>query len=407
MELLAPAGGMEQLRAALHFGADAVYLGGARFGMRVRADNFAGDELARAVACAHAAGARAYVTANALLHPDETEPFRSYLHQAAEAGADALLVADLGAFSLARAEVPDLPLHVSTQASVTNAAAARAWAALGATRIVLARELSLDEIAQIRSALDPAVELEVFVHGSMCMAYSGRCLISNYLAGRDANRGNCAQPCRWSYALEEEKRPGEFIPVEEAGGRSFILSSEDLMMLDHLDDLRAAGVDSLKIEGRVKSAYYTATVVNAYRQVLDGRPANELAGELDAVSHRPYGTGFFYGPARQAVAGKEYSQTCDFIGVVEDCMPQPSGGFRLRTTLRNRFSAGCTLEVLAPGAPVRTFCPEQIVDENGMPVAEAVKTAQAYTFAVPFGLQNGDILRKRRVSPVTADAPGA
>lgn len=396
MELLAPAGGWEQLRAALHFGADAVYLGGARFGLRVRADNFAGDDLRKAIDLVHSCGKKAYVTANALVHPNEMPALGDHLRAVADSGADAALISDLGAIALARREVPQLQLHISTQASVTNAEAARVYASLGATRIVLARELPLDEIAAIRRDLDPHIQLEVFVHGSMCMAYSGRCLISNYLADRDANRGNCSQPCRWSYALEEEQRPGEYLPVEEAQGRSFVLSSADLMMLDHLDDLKAAGVDSLKIEGRVKSAYYTATVVNAYRQVLDGRPAEEMLPELDAVSHRPYHTGFFYGAPRQAPHGKEYSQTCDFIGIVEQCTESADGTYRIGTTLRNRFKAGEALEVLAPGEPVRTFTAANIEDEDGWPVAEAVKTAHPYTLDAPFPLHAQDILRKRR-----------
>ena len=396
MELLAPAGGMEQLRCALHFGADAVYLGGARFGLRVRADNFAGDDLGAAVKLAHSLGKKAYVTANALVHPDEMDALTRHLHAIADSGADAALVSDLGAVSLARREVPDLPLHISTQASVTNAEAARMYAEMGATRIVLARELTLDEIASIRQGLDAQVELEAFVHGSMCMAYSGRCLISNYLTGRDANRGNCSQPCRWSYALEEEQRPGEFLPVEEERNRSFVLSSADLMMLDHLDDLRDAGIDSLKIEGRVKSAYYVATVVNTYRQVLDGRPAAELLGELDAVSHRPYHTGFFYGAPQQAPRGKEYSQTCDFIGIVKSCQPQADGTWRVRTVLRNRFAAGDRLEALVPGQPVRPFEAINIEDDEGWPVEKAVKTAHEYSFDMPFPLTPQDILRKRR-----------
>jgi putative protease len=475
MELLAPAGGMEQLRAALHFGADAVYLGSSRFGLRTRADNFTPEQLRQAVQLAHARGAKVYVTANALIHPGDAEGFAAHLRDVQATGADAVLVSDLGAFAIAREAAPGLPLHVSTQASVTNAAAAQMYANLGAERVVLARELSLDEISRIREALDPTVQLEVFVHGAMCMAYSGRCLISNFLTGRDANRGSCAQPCRWSYALEEEKRPGEFFPMEEEQGRSFVLSSADLAMLDHLDDLRAAGVDSLKIEGRVKSAYYVSCIVNVYRQVLDGRPAAELHGELDAVSHRPYSTGFFYGNPQQALHGKEYSQTCDFIGTVEACEPvrdkrsafvaanadgimggdtadskanvatgnagsdpdggtsggaasvttnlagstaslaeqaggiatddtcnpaahadRTSGAWRVRTTLRNRFRAGDPLEVLAPNQPIRSFCPVNVSDQDGMPVAEAVKTAQTYTFDAPFPLQPDDILRKRR-----------
>lgn len=396
MELLAPAGGWEQLRAALHFGADAVYLGGARFGLRVRADNFGGGELGKAVDLVHSYGKKAYVTANALVHPGELPALKEHLHAIADSGADAALISDLGALALARREVPQLPLHISTQASVTNAEAARVYADLGATRIVLARELSLEEIAAIRRDLDPHIQLEVFVHGSMCIAYSGRCLISNYLADRDANRGNCSQPCRWSYALEEEQRPGEYLPLEEVHGRSFVLSSADLMMLDHLDDLKAAGADSLKIEGRVKSAYYTATVVNAYRQVLDGRPAAEMLPELDAVSHRPYHTGFFYGAPRQAPHGKEYSQTCDFIGIVDACTKNADDTYRIRTMLRNRFAAGEALEALAPGKPIRSFAAANIEDEDGWPVAEAVKTAHAYTVDAPFPLNPQDILRKRR-----------
>ena len=299
-ELLAPAGGRAQLEAAVRFGADAVYFACDRFGLRQRAENFALDEVPSAVACAHASGARAYVALNTLMDADDVAALPAYLEAFDAAGADALIVSDLGALSLARKHAPSLELHVSTQAGVMNAEAARMWHELGAGRVVCAREMSVADIARLRADAPRDLEIEAFVHGAMCMAVSGRCLISSVMTGRSGNKGHCAQPCRWSYALVEERRPGEFYPVEEDVRGAYVMNARDLNMIAHLDYLIEAGVDSLKIEGRNKKAFYVATAVHAYRSVLDGADVSEAAAELDAISHRPYSTGFYYGRAEQS-----------------------------------------------------------------------------------------------------------
>ena len=404
-ELLAPAGGFEQLAFALHFGADAVYLGGTKFGMRTRADNFTDEELPAAVQMAHDAGAQVHVTVNVLMHEDDLSKLPAYLHLVEEAGADAVIVGDLATIDVARRETPSLEIHVSTQMSCANSQAANLYHSLGAKRVVLARELTLSEIAAIRRATNPDLELEVFVHGAMCMAWSGRCLISNHLNGRDANRGHCTQPCRWTYTLEEEKRPGVHFPIEEDASGSFILSSKDLMMLDHLDELAEAGVDSIKLEGRVKGAYYVATVVNAYRQVLDGAPAADFLPELDAVSHRPYHTGFFYGKPDQSHEAAEYAQNRLFVGTVVDCRQgsvaqgtediDRAGSYRVKLVQRNRFERGDELEVLSPGCLPRAFTVEHLYTELGQETAAASKTCEVYELECPYPLQPQDILRKR------------
>ncbi|WP_251197335.1 peptidase U32 family protein [Anaerotardibacter muris] len=319
-ELLAPAGGFEQLRYALYFGADAVYLACDKFGLRQRAQNFALEDMARAVQIAHEAGAKVYVTLNAYLHDADLTDLPAYLKSLEAAGVDAFIVSDLGVLAEARKHAPSVDIHVSTQASVSNVAAARMWQQLGAKRIVTAREMSLEEISQLKREL-PDMELEVFVQGAMCMAISGRCLISDFLAGRSANQGHCVQPCRWSYRLEEETRPGEYFPVEQDESGTYLMNSKDLNMLAHVDDLIAAGVDSIKIEGRVKKAFYVATVVNAYRHVLDGESPAQWAEELNCISHRPYSTGFFYGNVEQSFSDDIYTQLYDWVAEVAASTP--------------------------------------------------------------------------------------
>lgn len=403
MELLAPAGGFEQLRAAIHFGADAVYLGGERFGLRKRADNFADDDLKAAVDLAHEAGVRVHVTVNALMHEADLAgkrdgvPLVEYLHMVEQAGADAIIAGDLGTIMLARREVPGLDVHVSTQMSCANHEAARAYRDLGVKRVVLARELALEEIREVRANTPDSLELEVFVHGAMCMAHSGRCLISNHLTGRDANRGHCTQPCRWIYTLEEEKRPGVHFPVIEDAQGTSILSSKDLMMIEHLDELRDAGVDSIKIEGRVKSAYYVATVVNAYRHVLDGAHPADFLPELDAISHRSYHTGFFYGQPDQVDADHEYEATHIMTGIVLHGEPIGDGNWSTTFMLRNRMISGQSVEVLSPGQPVRAFTMETaVLEETGERVEVANRTCGTYRIVTPFELRTDDILRRRR-----------
>lgn len=367
MELLAPAGGMEQLRAAVAFGADAVYLAAERFGMRARAANFRMDEIPAAVAFAHEHGVKVHVTCNILMHPDDIDGLPAFFRALDAAGVDAFIIGDLGAFAVAGEVSPRVERHVSTQASVANAAAARVWHSLGASRVVCAREMSLADIARLRQETPPDLEIEAFAHGAMCMAVSGRCLISSYLTGRSGNKGHCTQPCRWSYQLgtaafeefappeaptgfllEEEKRPGEFFPIEEDDRGTFIMNAKDMNMLAHLRELARAGVDSIKIEGRNKKAFYVASVVGAYRRVLDGEPPAAVADELLAVSHRPYGTGFYFSEAEQAPAYDGYEQETMHVADVAACRD----GF-LYVLCRNRFAEGDELEILAPHEPSR------------------------------------------------------
>lgn len=440
MELLAPAGGMEQLRAAVAFGADAVYLAAERFGMRARAANFRMDEIPAAVAFAHDHGVKVHVTCNILMHPDDIDGLPPFFRALDAAGVDAFIIGDVGAFAVAGEVAPRVERHVSTQASVANATAARVWHSLGASRVVCAREMSLADIARLRQDAPPDLEIEAFAHGAMCMAVSGRCLISSYLTSRSGNKGHCTQPCRWSYQLgaaspaatrpdepaggdlgrpspasvvelpqsenaigiqgglksaptefaagrpvefllEEEKRPGEFFPIEEDDRGTFIMNAKDLNMLAHLQALADAGVDSIKIEGRNKKAFYVATVVGAYRRVLDGEPPDEVADELLAVSHRPYGTGFYFSEAEQAPAYDGYEQETMHIADVVAGDPH-----HLYLLCRNRFAEGDELEVLAPHEPSRrlivrdlhwlnTFGPDNHDEDAPATVEEALARA--------------------------------
>ena len=396
MELLAPAGGIEQLRAAVRFGADAVYLASDRFGMRARAANFALEDIPAAVEIAHAAGAKVHVTANILMEQGDLAALPDYFRALDAAGVDAFIIGDLGAAAIARRVAPRVALHVSTQASVANSEAARVWYSLGASRVVCAREMSLGDIARMREDMPADMEIEAFAHGAMCMAVSGRCLISSYLTGRSGNRGHCTQPCRWSYTLEEEKRPGEHFPIEEDGRGTFIMNAKDMNMLAHLDALRAAGVDSIKIEGRNKKAFYVASVVNAYRQVLDGAPAADFAPELEAVSHRPYGTGFFFGEAEQAPDYDGYEQQAMHVA---DVVSSDAGARTIVARCRNRFAEGDELEVLSPRVPVScvvvrnlTWLPdptESDPDPAPVPVPVANRSCGIYRFSVEVGAAIG------------------
>ena len=321
MELLAPAGGQSQLEAALRFGADAVYLACDRFGMRQRAENFALADIPDAVRLAHDAGAAVHVTLNTLMDADDIDALPGYLEALADAGVDAFIVSDLGAFTLAQEHAPGVALHVSTQASVANAAAARRWHDMGAARVVCAREMGIEDIARLRADAPRELEIEAFAHGAMCVAVSGRCLLSAAMTGRSGNKGHCSQSCRWSYALVEEKRPGEYFPIEEDVRGSFVLNAQDLCMIDHLDDLATAGVDSIKLEGRNKKAFYVATVVHAYRAVLDGADPASVHDDLLAISHRPYGTGFYYGQPNQTPERDGYVKECLHVATVTACEP--------------------------------------------------------------------------------------
>ena len=370
-ELLCPAGDMEKLKMAVLYGADAVYFGGTSFGMRSFAGNFDRDELPEAVRYAHSHGVRAHVTVNTMPRNEETAQLPEYLRSLDAAGVDALIVADLGVFTMAGKYAPNCERHISTQQSIANYACAQAWYDLGAQRVVLARELSLPEIREIRARVPEKLELETFCHGAMCVSYSGRCLLSNYMTGRDSNRGECAQPCRYQYALMEEKRPGEYFPVFEDEKGTYIMNSRDMCMIDHLDDLMDAGIDCLKIEGRAKSAYYAAIVTGAYRHVLDDLEAGRAPDpvwrdEVEHVSHRHYSTGFFYGQPGQYTENSRYLREWQICAVVERC--DADGNAVL--SLRNKFRTGDTVELVGPDFRPMLWTAGAMEDMDGIPLSE-------------------------------------
>ena len=391
-ELLAPAGSTESLKAALRFGADAVYLGGPLLQLRAKSAGFSFDEIADAAKLVHAKGKRLYVTVNALAHDDEIDLLPQYGGKLLDCGADAAIVSDLGVLTTIKKTCPQLELHVSTQASCTNFAAARTWYELGAKRIVLAREMTVEQIRSLRKNVPDDLELEAFVHGAMCMAYSGRCLLSSAILGRSGNRGDCAQPCRWRYALVEETRPNQSFPIEQEGSTSYVLSSRDLNCISLLDELIDAGVSSLKIEGRMKTEYYVAVVTNAYRRVLDGTMSVEDAQkELLSVSHRPYTTGFYHGelPNDHSNAG-EYTQTHRFVGTVLAC---ENGVATIEQ--RNRFERGDELEVISPKLKHAVLKADELCDADGVPVEVANRVKQILRVKTALPLEPGDLLRKR------------
>ena len=369
IELLAPAGNFEKLRFALHYGADAVYCSGKAFGLRAFAGNFSNEELAEAIRYTHALGKKLYVTLNAYPHNAELAGLEEYLAFLESVQPDALLVADPGVYDIAMASGLTVPIHISTQASIVNYQTATAWHDLGADRVILARELSLDEIAEIRAKTPNDLEIETFGHGAMCVSYSGRCLLSNYMTGRDANRGACAQPCRYQYALVEEKRPGEYFPVYEDEKGTYIMNSRDMCMIDHLPDLIRAGVDSIKIEGRAKSAYYAAIVTGAYRHCIDavqaGKPLDPIwRNEVEKVSHRHYSTGFFYGQPGQFTSDARYIRDWQVVAVVESCTETGLA----TASLRNKFSMGDEIELVGPDTRPVAFQAPLMMDENGYPL---------------------------------------
>lgn len=399
-ELLSPAGDKERLEAALQFGADAVYLAMPQFGMRSAPKNFSKEELAEAVCLAHNAGAAVYITCNILPRNAEIDALPAYFEMVAAAGVDALIVADLGVMRLAKRYLPHTPLHVSTQLGVVNYETARMLYDLGASRIVLARELSLEEIAEIRAKTNASLALECFVHGAMCMSYSGRCLLSNYLTGRDANHGDCAQPCRWRYEVVEQSRPGQPITVEQTGKGTFLFNANDLNMIEHLPQLAAAGVSSLKIEGRAKAAYYVAAVTNAYRAALNGWrdsgfaasyiPSDWITEELDKVSHRPYGTGFYFGMPEQNLHTGGYIRTHQVAAVVESWRK----GI-LTVSQRNRFYAGEILDVLEPGRPPFLLTVTNLTDEAGTAIPCAPHPTMRCRMTCSQPLRPGSLLRRK------------
>ena len=383
-ELLCPAGDWERLELAVAYGADAVYLAGTAFGMRAFAGNFSPEDLPRAVAYAHDRGVRVHVTVNTMPRNGEVERLPAYLEQLDAAGVDALILADLGAFTLAGKYAPRCERHVSTQQSIGNYETARAWYDLGARRVVLARELSLAEIAEIRAKTPPELEIETFCHGAMCVSCSGRCLLSNYMTGRDSNRGACAQPCRYQYALMEEKRPGEYFPVFEDEKGTYILNSRDMCMIDHLDAVMDAGIDCLKIEGRAKSGYYAAIVTGAYRHVLDdvaaGRPVDPAwRDEVEHVSHRPYSTGFYFGQPGQYTANGRYIRDWQICAVVESCTPEGLATL----SLRNKFAAGDTVEVVGPDSKPFSMVVPPMEDLEGNALLEPKTPQSRFTMRLP------------------------
>ena len=383
-ELLAPAGDWEKLQMAVLYGADAVYLAGTSFGMRSFAGNFSDEELPRAVDFAHRHGVKVHATVNTMPRSGEVDRLPEHLEKLNDAGVDALILADLGAFTLAGKYAPRCQRHISTQQSIANYACAQAWFDLGAQRVVLARELGMDEIREIRRRVDPALELETFCHGAMCVSYSGRCLLSNHMTGRDSNRGACAQPCRYQYALMEEKRPGEYFPVFEDEKGTYIMNSRDMCMIDHLDDLMDAGVDCLKIEGRAKSAYYAAIVTGAYRHVLDdvaaGRPVDPVwRDEVEHVSHRHYSTGFFYGQPGQFYEDARYIRDWQICAVVMGCTPEGLATL----SLRNKFAAGDAVEVVGPDTKPFTMTAPMMTDSQGLPLTEPKTPQMVFTMQLP------------------------
>lgn len=383
-ELLCPAGDMERLKMAVAYGADAVYLAGTSFGMRSFAGNFSDEELPKAVAFAHSKGVRVHCTVNTMPHNDEIARLPEHLEKLQDAGIDALIMADLGVFSLSGKYAPKCERHISTQASISNYACANAWYEQGADRVILARELSLDEIREIRAKTPSELELESFVHGAMCVSYSGRCLLSSYMTGRDSNRGSCAQPCRYQYALMEEKRPGQYFPVFEDEKGTYIMNSRDMCMIDHLDDLCNVGLSSLKIEGRAKSAYYAAIITGAYRHcldaVVDGKPINTVwRDEVEHVSHRNYSTGFFYGQPGQFYENSRYIREWQVNALVTEC--DADGNATL--SLRNKILMGEEVQVVGPDCLPFTMTVPEMSDANGISLSEVKTPRTVFQMKLP------------------------
>lgn len=403
-ELLAPAGDPERLSAALQYGADAVYLGGQEFGMRAAPANFTWAALQGAVSLCHEKGVKVHLTCNTLPRNEEAEQLPDFLQKAEEAGVDAFIIADIGVLRAAQKYAPGVDIHMSTQAGVVNYLTANALYDLGAKRIVLAREVSLKEIEVIRKNTPDDLELEAFVHGAMCMSFSGRCLLSNYMTGRDSNRGDCAQPCRWKYHLTEERRPGQYYEITEEGENgTYFLNSKDLCMIEHIPDLVSAGVNSFKIEGRAKSVFYVAAVTNAYRCAIDGylrnpvpeyQPEPWIVEETKKISYRDYCTGFFYdAPSNDANIYYDgiYIRKWDVIANVLE-----SDGTYLTVTQRNRFFQGEKLEVLSPGVKPYWISVEELYDESGQPITVAPNPMATVKIACNKKIPKGSILRKPR-----------
>ncbi|MBR1593058.1 MAG: U32 family peptidase [Ruminococcus sp.] len=399
LEVLAPAGDTERFNAAVNYGADAVYLGRKTFGMRASPMNFDLQQLVSAVNIAHAKGIKVYLTCNILPRNDEIPQFEQFVREAAEAGVDALIVADIGLLMMIKRFAPDMEIHISTQTGIVNYAAANELYNMGAKRVVLARELSLGEIAEIRAKTPKDLDIECFVHGAMCVSFSGRCLLSQYLVHRDANHGECAQPCRWGYYLMEEKRRGEYYPIFEDEKGTYILNAKDMCMIEHIDKLAQAGVYSLKIEGRAKSAYYVTVVTNAYRMAVDEYYKNPdnftlpdwIRDEVYKVSHRQYSKGFFFGTPEnsQYYEDSGYIRNFDVVAVVEECRDGT-----VYCTQRNRFFRGDTLELLAPSQKPTVLTPDKLFDENGDEIETTNHAMMKFSFKSDMVFPSGTVIRK-------------
>ena len=395
-ELLAPAGDMERLRMALAYGADAVYLAGDTFGMRAFAGNFGPEELKTAVDLCHAQGVRVHVTCNTMPRNEEVAKLPQWLEYLDETGVDAVILADVGVLSLAIRHAPHVQRHISTQASIVNYQSARAWHELGAHRVILARELSLEEIREIRQKAPKELEIEAFAHGAMCVSYSGRCLLSNYMTGRDSNRGECAQPCRYRYALMEEKRPGEYFPIYEDNQGTYIMNSRDMCMIDHVPQLMEVGLDSLKLEGRAKSAYYAAIVTGAYRHAIDAAAAGEpldpvWRDEVEHISHRHYSTGFYFGQPGQFTQDSRYVRDWQIVAKVLSC--DSEGNATL--TLNNKFSVGDTLELVGPDVRPQSLTVEGLWDESGEALDQVRKPQMVFRMKLPQAVPPLSLLRRQ------------
>lgn len=409
LELLAPAGDLEKLKIAVLYGADAVYLGGTSFSLRAKAKNFTYEDMKEGVEFAHARNVKVYVTCNIFAHNEDFENMADYFKQLEEIGVDALLIADPGVFALARETVPNMPIHISTQANNTNSQTALFWHKLGAERIVMARELSLKEIKGISDTIPEELEIEAFVHGAMCISYSGRCLLSNYLSGRDSNKGACSHPCRWQYYVTESTRPNEYMPIVEEERGTYIFNSKDLCMIQHIDELEKAGVFSLKIEGRIKTSFYVGTVIRAYREAIDDylkdpeiykSKLDYYLGEVSKASYRGYTTGFYYGkPGKneQIYTNSSYIRTYDFIGLVLD-YDEKTGMATIEQ--RNKFIVGDEVEFMRHSGEIFTQTIKEMYDNDGNAITQAPHAQQIVKLKVDKEVQPYDMMRKEIENPV-------
>ncbi len=401
-ELLCPAGDLTRLCAAVDFGADAVYLAGEEFGMRTAASNFGEEDLKRGIAYAHSHGVKVHIACNVVPHNSEIPRLPEFLKSISAVGADAIIASDMGTIGLIKKYAPDVPLHISVQSGICNYETARAFYDMGAARVVLARELSLEEIAEIRAKTPPALELEAFAHGAMCVSFSARCLLSSYMTGRDANRGDCAQPCRWSYSLMEEKRPGQYFDITETDKGTYILNANDLCMAEHLDEMAAAGIDSIKIEGRAKSHYYVAVTANAYRGALNSLKGADgnwqcpewVTDELGKISHRAYSTGFYFGTPKNSQtypsAGyiRDYSVAAIVDGYEDGC---------ITAVLKNKFLRGQCFDCLEPGKPPFAVAADELFDGDGNPIDAAPHPMMKLKIPFERPIRAGAMLRMKQI----------